>query len=122
LLDDRGIGSNHYSISLPQSKEIVPTDTLKQQFNVAQDWFATNWGGVCVQLSKVSIPTLVMTETEDIPAPAANSLIIAQKIPGAWLVHIKGAGHGHGLMHQYPEIFGKVLQTFLTTKTTLPSN
>ena len=104
--------------SIPKSKEIVSPDTLKQQFNIVEDWFATNWGGLCGQLSNISVPTLVITGTEDIAAPAANSLIIAQKIPGAWLVQIKGAGHG--LMYQYPEKFSTVLQTFLTI-TTIPS-
>jgi len=56
---------------------------------------------------------LVITGTEDVAVPAANSLILAQKIPGAWLVQIKGGGHG--LMYQYPDIFNKVLQTFLST-------
>jgi pimeloyl-ACP methyl ester carboxylesterase len=65
------------------------------------------------------VPTLVITGTEDVSVPAANSLIIAEKIPGAWLVQIKGAGHA--LMNQYPEKLGTVLQTFLTT-TTIPSN
>lgn len=79
---------------------------------------ATNWTGVCGQLSKISVPTLVVTGTEDIAVPAANSLIIVQKIPGAWLVQINGAGHG--LMYQYPEKLREVLQTFLTTASTMP--
>ena len=66
------------------------------------------------------MPTLVVTGTEDVAVPAANSLIIAQKIPGAWLVQIKGAGHG--LMYQYPEKLSTILQTFLTTTTMAPSN
>lgn len=107
------------NISMPQSKEIVPPTTNKQQFNIVQEWFATNWSGVCNQLSKVTVPTLVVAGTEDVAVPPANSLIIAQKIPGVWLVQIKGAGHG--LMHQYPEKLSTVLQTFLTT-TTIPSN
>ena len=45
--------------------------------------------------------------------PSGNSLIIAAKIPGAWLVHIKDASHV--LMDQYPDKFNKVLQTFLST-------
>ena len=106
------IKSHPNDISIPQSKEIVPPDTLKQQINIAQDWFATNWSGVCGQLSKISVPTLVITGTEDISAPAANSLIIAQKIPGTWLVQIKGAGHG--LMYQYPDKLSTVLQTSLS--------
>jgi pimeloyl-ACP methyl ester carboxylesterase len=114
------IKSHPNNLSLPQSKELVPPDTNKQQFNIVEEWFATNTvrSGVCGQLSKISVPTLVVTGTEDIAVPTANSLIIAQKIPGAWLVQIKGAGHG--LMYQYPEKLSTVLQTFLTT-TTIPS-
>jgi pimeloyl-ACP methyl ester carboxylesterase len=58
---------------------------------------------------------LVVTGTEDVAAPAANSLIIVQKIPGAWLVQIKGGGHG--VMFQYPEEFTRILQTFIAAAT-----
>jgi len=58
---------------------------------------------------------LVITGTDDVAVPAANSLILIQKIPASWLVQIKGGGHG--LMYQYPDIFNKVLQTFLSTTT-----
>ena len=104
---------SHPNMTIPQSNEIVSPNTLKQQFNIVEDWFATNWSGICNQLSKISVPTLVITGTEDVAAPAANSLIIVQKIPGSWLVQIKAAGHG--LMYQYPDKLSKVLQTFLTT-------
>jgi hypothetical protein len=43
--------------------------------------------------------------------PAANSLMIAEKIPGAWFVQIKDAGHG--LMNQYPDKFSYVVSAFL---------
>lgn len=108
------------SIQLLAVKEIVPNDTKIQQDNVVKEWFATNWSGVCDQLSKVTIPTLLVAGTEDVAVPANNSLIIAQKIPGAWLVQIKEAGHG--LMYQYPEQLSTVIETFLTTTTTTPSN
>jgi pimeloyl-ACP methyl ester carboxylesterase len=45
--------------------------------------------------------------------PLANSLKIAEKIPGAWLVQIKNAGHA--VMDQYPEEMGNILNTFLST-------
>jgi pimeloyl-ACP methyl ester carboxylesterase len=106
---------SHPHFIFPPPKETISPSTLKQQFNIVEDWFATNWSGICSQLSKISIPTLVITGTEDVAVPAANSLIIVAKIPGSWLVQIKGAGHG--LMYQYPEKLGKVLQTFLTTTT-----
>jgi pimeloyl-ACP methyl ester carboxylesterase len=42
-----------------------------------------------------------------------NALILASKIPGAWLVQIKDAGHA--VMNQYPDEIGKILNTFLST-------
>ncbi|HEX6029017.1 MAG TPA: alpha/beta hydrolase [Nitrososphaeraceae archaeon] len=109
-----------YLETIPKSAEIVPSATLVKQFNAVENWLDTKWSGVCSQLSNISKPTLIITGTEDIAVPAANSIILAQKIPGAWLVQIKDAGHG--LMYQYPEQFNKVLQTFLsTTTTTIPS-
>lgn len=39
--------------------------------------------------------------------------MIAEKIPAAWLVQIKGAGHG--LIYQYPDKFGRIVLTFLET-------
>jgi len=97
---------------------LKPFQKLLKQFFLS-DWLSINWTEVCYQLQQISIPALILNGTEDVAAPAANSLIIAQKIPGAWLVQIKGAGHG--LMYQYPEKFSIVLQTFLTT-TMIPSN
>jgi pimeloyl-ACP methyl ester carboxylesterase len=102
---------SHANVSLPQTKETISHETMKQQFHVVEDWFAINWSGLCSQLSKISIPTLVLTGSEDVSVPAANSLIIVQKIPAAWLVQINGAGHG--LMYQYPNQFSKIVNTFL---------
>jgi pimeloyl-ACP methyl ester carboxylesterase len=107
------IQSHPNSLAPPMSKEIVPNDTKIQQDNVVKEWFATNWSGVCDQLSKITVPTLLVAGTEDVAVPANNSLIIAQKIPGAWLVQFREAGHG--LMYQYPEELSTALQTFLTT-------
>jgi pimeloyl-ACP methyl ester carboxylesterase len=45
--------------------------------------------------------------------PHGNALILAGKIPGAWLVQIKNAGHA--VMTQYPEEIGKIMNTFLST-------
>jgi pimeloyl-ACP methyl ester carboxylesterase len=104
---------SHPNRTIPESKEIVTSKTSKQQFDLNEGWLATNWSGVCGQLTKISKPTLVITGTEDVAVPAANSLILAQKIPGAWLVQIKGGGHG--LMYQYPEQFNKIVKTFLET-------
>jgi pimeloyl-ACP methyl ester carboxylesterase len=55
--------------------------------------------GICDQLRNISKPTLVITGTDDF-LPAVNSFI-ARKIPGAWIVQIRNAGHE--LMYQYPQ-------------------
>jgi len=70
-----------------------------------------NWKGACDRLSNITKPTLVIVGTDDIVRPPANSLMLAEKIPGAWLVQIKGGGHG--VMYQYPEKFSRVVLTFL---------
>ena len=93
-------------------------DTYIQQEKITQNWKSTNWSGVCSQLPNISKPTLVMTGTEDVTIPAANSLIIAEKIPGAWLVQMKNAGHQ--ITSQYPDEIGTILNTFLST--TSPDN
>ena len=93
----------------------ITPDNYIQQFNAVLNWYSSDWSGVCSQLPSISKPTLIITGTDNISVPAANSLILAQKIPGAWLVQIQGAGHA--LMSQYPNEFNKVLQTLLSTTT-----
>jgi pimeloyl-ACP methyl ester carboxylesterase len=92
---------------------------MKNQRKVGSAWEATNWNGACDELAKIAKPTLVITGTDDnLYMPHANALVIAGKIPGAWLVQIKDAGHA--VMDQYPDEISKILNTFLST-TTPPS-
>jgi pimeloyl-ACP methyl ester carboxylesterase len=102
--------------TIPKAEDLfpgIPLHTLEQQFKVVENWRATNWNGICDELSKISNPTLIITGTDDVPMASANSLVIAGKIPGAWLVQIKDAGHA--LPAQYPDKLNRVLQTFLST-------
>ena len=91
----------------------VPVNTQVQQQKVVGNWRATNWIGICDELSKISNPTLIITGTDDVAMAPASSLIIAGKIPGAWLVQIKNAGHA--IVNQYPAEVGKIMNTFLST-------
>ncbi|HEY7080670.1 MAG TPA: alpha/beta hydrolase [Nitrososphaeraceae archaeon] len=51
-------------------------------------------------LAKLDKPTLVITGTDvNFYQPHVNSLKIAEKIPGAWFVQIKNAGHA--IVNQY---------------------
>jgi pimeloyl-ACP methyl ester carboxylesterase len=77
-------------------------------------WEAKNWSGVCDDLAKIDKPMLVITGTDDnLYVPHENSLVIASKVPGAWLVQIKDAGHA--VVDQYPDEVGNIIETFLST-------
>jgi len=82
---------------------------IPQQIHLQQLKAATTWTGTCNVLSSITQPTLVIVGMNDDPEP--DSLILAEKIPGAWLIRIEAAGHA--LMYQHPEAFNKVLMTFL---------
>ena len=69
------------------------------------------WAGTCDRLSQVSRPTLVVTGSDDQATPPANSLMLAERIPNAWLAYF--AGGGHGMMYQYPEQFAATIENFL---------
>ena len=110
----------------PESLENLPTDfqqlkpglspeAMDNQNSLGKEWDDNpNWSGACDELAKLAKPTLVITGTDDnMYVPHVNSLKIVEKIPGAWLVQIKNAGHA--VMDQYPEEIGKILKTFLST-------
>lgn len=90
---------------LPMGK--VSKESLQLQLEAT-----SKWSGTCNRLSSITKPTLVITGTDDITSPPANSVMIAEKIPGAWLVQIRGGGHG--LMFQCPQQSTAVLETFLS--------
>jgi pimeloyl-ACP methyl ester carboxylesterase len=106
--------------SLQQMKPGLPPEVANNQNNIGKHWEDNpNWSGACDELAKLAKPTLVITGTDDDKyQPYVNSLKIVEKIPGAWLVQIKDAGHA--VMDQYPDEISKILNTFLST-TTPPS-
>ena len=107
------------NMTLQQLKPSLSPETLNNQDNCGVTWAANNWSGACDAEAKLAKPTLVIAGTDDNHyVPHVNSLIIASKIPGAWLVQIKNAGHA--VMNQYPAEIGKILNTFLST--TSPNN
>ena len=100
----------NYQSYIPLPKESVSPEIIQRQVEAIVSWSST---GTCNALSNVTQPTLVIVGMDDVWTPAANSLMIVEKIPGAWLVQIRDAGHG--LMYQYPDQFSKIVSTFLQT-------
>ena len=106
------------NMTFQQLKPGLTPETMKNQANLGA-WEETNWSGACDAEAKLAKPTLVITGTDDNNyMPHGNALVLASKIPGAWLVQIKDAGHA--VMNQYPDEIGKILNTFLST--TSPNN
>jgi pimeloyl-ACP methyl ester carboxylesterase len=102
--------------SLQQLKPGLTPEIANKQNNVGLAWTAPNWSGACDKEGKLAKPTLAITGTDDNNyVPHGNALILASKIPGAWLVQIKNAGHA--VMNQYPAEIGKIVNTFLSTTT-----
>jgi pimeloyl-ACP methyl ester carboxylesterase len=107
--------------TMQQAKPGLTPEAMNNQMDVGKHWENNpNWSGVCDELAKLDKPTLVITGTDDnMYVPHVNSLKIVEKIPGAWLVQIKNAGHA--VADQYPEEMGKIMNTFLSTTSTPPS-
>lgn len=107
LFPDHWRNSNPSFIEeLPKSSEVSPIETLKLQTEAI-----INWTGTCDRLGSITQPTMVLVGTDDILTVPANSILMAEKIPGSWLVQIKGGGHA--MMMQYPDKFTNIVDTFL---------
>jgi pimeloyl-ACP methyl ester carboxylesterase len=87
----------------------IPRETTSYQILQKELKAATTWTGTCNVLSNITQPTLVIVGADDDAAP--DSLTLAEKIPGSWLIRIGTAGHG--LMYQHPDVFNRLLITFL---------
>ncbi len=87
-----------------------PAIPVSRETSEAQGRAIDAWTGTCGRLASLAKPTLVITGTEDVIIPPANSLRMASKIPGSWLIRIPG---GHANMYQFPGTFSQCLLTFL---------
>jgi pimeloyl-ACP methyl ester carboxylesterase len=102
------------NMTVAGAKPGLSPEAMDNQNNLGLAWEAPNWSGVCDDLAKIDKPLLVITGTDDNQYnPHANALVIASKVPGAWLVQIKDAGHA--VVDQYPEKLGNIIETFLST-------
>ena len=102
------------SMTFQQMKPGLSSEAMNNQYKGVKAWMSSDWNGACDDLPKIDKPMLVIAGTDDIElVPHENSLVLASKVPGAWLVQIKDAGHA--IMNQYPDEVGTILQTFLST-------
>lgn len=90
---------------LPRPETPVSRDSMERQGKAIGEW-----AGTCGGLPSLTKPTLIITGTEDVVIPPANSLLMASRIPASWLIRMPG---GHSNMYQYPRAFSRCLLTFL---------
>ncbi len=93
--------------------EAAPLSSVSPEKIQQQALASATWKGSCDRLSSITQPTLLIVGDQDLAIPAANSIMMAQRIPNSWLVIIQGTGHG--MMWQVPNEFNAIIQTFLDT-------
>lgn len=77
----------------------------------ANDYAACDAFDVMNRLSEISVPTLVISGTADQMTPPKYAAFLAEKIPGARLAMIEGAGHM--VMLEQPELVTQHVTEFL---------
>lgn len=99
----------------PDTAAYLPpvTETITPEVRAKQMSAVSDWPGIYDQLSSIQTPTLIMAGTADEVVPPGNALLLAEQIPGSWLVRFRDGGHG--MMFQFPEQLAEVVHTFLAT-------
>src|SRR5215213_2771667 len=93
--------------------QLAPVRSATPEIIQQQGFASGTWKGSCDRLANITQPTLLIVGDQDLLIPAANSIMMAQRIPNSWLVIIQGTGHG--MMLQVPNEFSAIVQTFLET-------
>jgi acetyl esterase/lipase len=93
--------------------ELAPSRSATPEIIQQQGIASGTWKGSCDRLANITQPTLLIIGDQDVVLPAANAVMMAQRIPNSWLVMIQGTGHG--MMLQVPTEFNAIVQTFLET-------
>ena len=93
--------------------QLAPVRSATPEIIQQQGLAVGTWKGSCDRLSSIMQPTLVIVGDQDLLAPPANSVMMAQRIPNSWLVLMEGTGHG--VMWQVPNEFTAYIQNFLET-------
>ena len=93
----------------------IPTEQTSGAAIDLQNAAIARWAGVEDGIAGIANPALFVTGSEDVLTPPENASVLADVVPGSWLVRFPGAGHG--LMYQDPEGLAKVVLLFLDVAT-----
>jgi pimeloyl-ACP methyl ester carboxylesterase len=93
--------------------QLAPGSSTTPEIIQQQGLAAGTWKGSCDRLSTITQPTLLIVGDQDLLMPAANSVMMAQRIPNSQLIIMEGAGHG--VAWQVPNEFTAHILNFLET-------
>jgi pimeloyl-ACP methyl ester carboxylesterase len=93
--------------------QLAPGSSATPEIIQQQGLAAGTWKGSCDRLSRITQPTLLIVGDQDLLMPAANSVMMAQRIPNSQLVIMEGTGHG--VSWQVPNEFTAHILNFLET-------
>jgi acetyl esterase/lipase/alpha-beta hydrolase superfamily lysophospholipase len=93
--------------------QLTPVRSASPEIIQQQGLAVGTWEGSCDRLADITQPTLLIVGDQDLLAPAANSVMMAQRIPNSSLVIMEGTGHG--AMWQVPNEFTANMQNFFET-------
>lgn len=97
----------NYADYFPMTNKSTPASSIERQWNAIM-----NWPGACSRIQSITQPTLVIGGTSDSLTLPPNFVLLTERIPGSWLIQIKGGGHG--LMYQYPDALSQSVLLFLS--------
>jgi pimeloyl-ACP methyl ester carboxylesterase len=93
--------------------QLAPGSSAAPEIIQQQGLAAGTWKGSCDRLYRITQPTLLIVGDQDLLMPAANSVMMAQRIPNSQLVIMEGTGHG--VSWQVPNEFTAHILNFLET-------
>ena len=91
----------------------IPTEISPGESYIRQAEAISSWNGTYSRLPGIRSPTLVLTGVEDVISVPENAFILAERIPGTWVIQVPGGGHG--MMYQFPDEFDRIVTFFLNS-------
>jgi pimeloyl-ACP methyl ester carboxylesterase len=87
----------------------LPHDVVERQWTAMEGWKERETAD---DIGLISCPALVATGDDDVVVPPANSLALAEAIPGSWLARFPRSGHG--FMSDHGQSLARLIGAFLS--------
>jgi pimeloyl-ACP methyl ester carboxylesterase len=110
-LSRRAAIESHNRIAQRQDKDLKVVPELWGAYGAAFEDFERDTYGIREKLLQTDIPVLVVSAQHEICFPPENWFELNRKLPTTQLIVMPQVGHGP--QHQYPEIIGNYIHSFI---------